>query len=52
MDGSDANKNDYEGDDDGGGGGREESDIREKVTEWIGERREKLYRIFQVLEMQ
>lgn len=33
MDGSDGNKNDYEGDNDGGGGGREESDIREKVAE-------------------
>lgn len=33
MDGSDGNKNDYEGDDDGGGGGREESEERKLQNE-------------------
>lgn len=37
MDGSDGNSDDEDDNYvDGGGGGREESDIKEKVTEWIG----------------
>lgn len=37
MDGSDGNSDDEDDNyDDDGGGGREESDIKEKVTEWIG----------------